>query len=226
MGMYDIVEKAKVLYDALQDELSRDIFWARLALDISPCLANAVRVDSYCDGLEQKRVLALGEQMSQRLKQLNREGKKVILHGTGATGQRMASYIRAGGGDFYAFCSRSGSHYPNGLMGKPAFPTEWLYEHAQDKDIYVLFVHNSYDEVLPQLLEHHFPESHLLSYVDALKARNVTPQYFAFPELYPGKGAFIDGGCFDAADSIHFASWSKLANKKSSEKSAEYQVEK
>lgn len=56
-SQYEFVRRMTQLYDTLQDDLSRTLFWDRLKFDINPCLENAINlyVDSAGFNEEQKK---------------------------------------------------------------------------------------------------------------------------------------------------------------------------
>ena len=222
LDMYDYQHGIAELYGTLQDDLSREVFWARLQADAEK--EATINAESQFTGMlklidlrkaaPEKEAL---DQWRDRCKQLAQENKRVILYGTAFTGRFLARHLLSTGVDFYGFCGRSAEKFPHGLMGKPVVTPQWLIESGRDCYVIITATKNngSYQEIESFLRQSDFPEAQILSsfWEDCREAalewvRNF--QYFEFPELYEPGTAFIDGGCLDGDSSIRF---SKMAGK-------------
>lgn len=201
--MYESIEKLKELRALLQDELSRQVFDARLLCDIAPTLTHCLRLDQLRGGLCPADA---GCDWKEVFSSVSKEGKKLILYGSGTDGQRLARYLLADGVDFYAFVGRGAAAYPDGIMGKPVFTPDWLFNQGDDVRVVISATLNSYSEIEENLKAHNFPQSHILPYMTSPPfLPPETNQYFDFPQLYRKGTAFVDGGCFNGEDSLKFA---------------------
>lgn len=209
---YDLAERMKQHYDALQDEQSREIFWARLRYDMEPIMSNAVGLCQFTDSYtaNEKAYLSSWKDIFSKL---SAEGKKVILYGAGRYGQRTAVQIFRENCDFWGYCDgRTDGRTTLSVSGreKPMVGPDYLFEHMEDSYV-VITTTDSYLEILALLHQHDFPEDHILPlFFDKCSKCDLTfyeKQYFEFPELYPQDTAFVDVGCFDGSNSIQFAKW-------------------
>lgn len=194
-NFYELAEHMKQLYDALQDEKSREIFWARLRYDMEPSEENVCRlidlVDLCLDAiLECARV---------------HPGQKIILYGAGDHGRLVGSRILESGGDFWGYCDRKAEEGTTNLCvsgrNKPVISPDHLLELSQECYVSVatpIFCR----EIMEYLRKRDFPQSHILPSVHK-------EQYFEFPELFKKGTAFVDVGSWNAVDSIRFAEWCK-----------------
>lgn len=198
--MYESIKKLQELRSLLQDELSRQVFDARLLCDIAPTFTHSLWLDSLRGGL---RPADAAPDWKEIFSSASKEGKKLVLYGSGISGQRLARYLLEDGIDFYAFVGRSAAAYPDGIMGKPVFPPNWLFSQGDDVRVVIsASFNNSCREIEENLKAHNFPQSHVLPYFAPLSPD--ARQYFDFPQLYRKGAAFIDGGCFDGKDSLSF----------------------
>lgn len=192
MDMYGMTAKLAELYSCLQDDISREIFWARLQADIEWSLPDEVALA----GLR-------------KLATLQKHHVNLILYGTRVTGRNIAIKLLGNGIDFYGFCGRRYSDFPNGLMGKPVVSPEWLVKNGRDMFVIVAAssTYGSREQILSYLRERRFPEGHIVTEHDVLMGKCITSQYFEFPKLYRRGTAFVDAGCFDGETSMEFARW-------------------
>lgn len=220
--MYHFVERLRSLYELLKDEQSKEIFQARLALDMETSIPNIKRLVSL-GSYKDHTFMRWLQPMKDTLRKLNQEHKKIILYGTAYTGKRFAEMLQLEHIDFYGFCSRDAKRFPDGLFGKPVLSPDELVSHMGE--YYVLFAvsWNTYPEIYQFLQEHNYPEDYMLDWVDLgsgvvnvanklcysddIFSCDIKNQYFEFPELYRSGTIFIDGGCFDCESSYRFAEW-------------------
>lgn len=204
--MYEFTARLRELYGRLQDERSRELFWARMRYDLEPRMESALVLASLRSGLSPEQA-ASSLDWRETFRDYKASGKKIVLYGASATGQLIASYLFQAGLDFYAFCARRAERFPNGVMGKAVYPPEWLFEHAGEVYV-VIAANNEHHKEIGDILEaHQFPEGRILPLFPQLSYVESPLIYFEFPQLIRRGTAFIDGGCYNGADSIRFAQY-------------------
>lgn len=130
LGQYQFTENMMQLYRCIQDDLSRDIFWARLRYDIEEPLGNENQMWmlDILSGAYAKEDL---EQMQNWESRFIGGQLKIILYGIGAFGLQTAIRILRNGGDFWGFCDKKAQDTMNlRVLDKPVFPPQYLLEHA------------------------------------------------------------------------------------------------
>ena len=203
---YELTTRTSELYKILEDDISRDIFWARLKFDIAPSIANILRAANVMRAISdeeyQRRCL-----WKNRFKAIMAKGDNILLYGSRGLGEYFAASIFGDGGDFSGFCDDNFEHYPNGMLGKKVYSPQWLLEHA--KTSYVVITALTHEKrIFNFLLSHHFPQEHILTDFGGASGMAFPEQYFEFSNAFFPKGtAFIDAGCFDGHDSLRFAEW-------------------
>lgn len=201
--MYDVMKRTRALYSMLQDELSKEIFKARLAFDLDPSMTNAVKLMCLNPAIPKDR-LEEAQSWKKKLNTISHRKKKFVLYGTGGRGQDAAQAFLNDGIDFY-FCGRRGPDaFPDGLLGKPVISPDYLIQHADEFYVAIFAEEKSYKEIAALLARHSFPKEHIIRCFDC--AGN-TRQYFEFPSLYCKNTVFIDGGCLNCSDDYFFAEW-------------------
>lgn len=203
--MYQFFDKIHTLYELLQDELSKEIFQARFAVDIDPSISNVRRLVSLGD---YKALTPLGWTQLQKdlLRKLNQEQKKIVLYGAAGTGQFIAEMLESEHIDFYGFCGRDAERFPGGFLGKPVITPDELIAHGDEYYVMPAVTSVSYPEIYQLLREHNYPEDHMLGWVDSDFIEE-DKQYFEFPELYRPGTAFIQAGCLNGETCYKFADW-------------------
>lgn len=199
--MYDTVKRMRELYDCLQDEQSKNIFLDRLAIDMDPSMSNTMKLcaDAGQVSWEQQ------QNWKSTLLSLNQAGEKVVLYGASIVGRDMAAALQHEQIDFYGFCDRTYSRFPNGLMGKPVLSPDELLNHPDQYYVIIAVGIFYYEEINRFLRKCRFPEERILQCFGAPKGN----QYFDFPALYRKGTAFVDCGCYNCGDCYTFAGWSK-----------------
>lgn len=200
--MYDFYKRIHPCYQLLQDELSKNIFWARLACDFEPSPENIGRLVSL--GEQNRWLKAFLEDIPNIVRTLDQDPKKLVLYGTNVTGHVVGQLFIENHVDFYGFCGRRFQEFPNGLLGKPVISPDELFRHPDDFYV-VLSVAEATDEILGILRANHFPQAQILSQVKPAEEEDT--QYFAFPHLFRPGTAFVDCGCLDCRTSYAFAEW-------------------
>lgn len=205
---YQFVSDMSGVYSMLQDKLSQDLFWGRLKYDVEPSLDNAFQMVRTATGEPRKDP----EFWSKTFDMLLANNKKIILYGPGPQGREIAGHILGHRKDFCGFCGRNFERYPDGIMGKPVYPPQYLLEHMEECYV-ILSTTHYYAQMYDWLIEHGFPSSHILLFSDCIADVSdlFEKQYFDFPELYESGTAFVDAGCFDCRDSVQFVKYCKGA---------------
>lgn len=206
-SLYDFANHMAELYDLLEDQRSKDIFWARLRYDCAATMENDARLCSLLDDdLIEQENLDFRYNFKSFCEQLKREGKKLFLYGAAFAGQRIGAMLLQEG-DFYAYCARNHEKYGGGILGKQVLPPEYVFEHPDECYVLISCIYAA-DEVYELLMAHHFPKDHILRLsAPGFGKKRDERQYFDFPEYFPRGKAFVDAGCFDCSTSKHFAGW-------------------
>jgi len=202
IGMYDFIKRAGMCFELLQDELSKKIFCARLALDFYPSSENVAQMVRLSE--QQNWLHELEKHIPDIVHRMEENPKKLILYGTNVTGRMMAAWFQKKNIGFYGFCGRRAKEFPDGLMGKPVIAPDDLFRHPEDFYV-ILAVGEAIDEILGILRENHFPQDQILSRFRP--AGEMDHQYFDFPALFHRGTAFIDGGCLDCRTAYLFVNW-------------------
>lgn len=201
-GMYDFIERVRQCYELLQDDLSRKIFDARLAIDYDPSPVNVARLVGLSE--QQKWMDTLDREIPAIIRTVEENPKKLVLYGTNVTGRAIVARLFEKGVEFYGFCGRRAKEFPDGLMGKPVILPEYVFQHSNE--FYVLIsACESADELSKILADNQFPQTQVL--FNFKPADVVDHQYFDFPSLFHRGTAFIDGGCLNCRTSYMFSDW-------------------
>lgn len=205
-GQYKYAANMAELYNRLEDDLSKDIFWARLQYDCEASLKHETRLFELT-GMATEEELQLRRQMKQVSDKAVAEGKKLFLYGAGPVGRKVGEWLLKEGGDFYGYCARNHEKYVGGVNGKEVYPPAYVFEHRDE--CHVLIAVNMWaEEILNILLENNFPSEQISFFVKPTTFSSLmSRQYFEFPELFPKGKAFVDAGCFDCAVSLQFSDW-------------------
>lgn len=200
--MYDFVEHIRRCYYLLQDDLSRKIFKARLALDFDQSPQTLREIVNLSE--QQKWLDELKDKLPSIIQILKKEPKKVVLYGTNVTGRAIAALLKEMDFEFYGFCGRRAEEFTDGLMGKPVISPDYLFQHP-NRFYVIISACESADEIANILQERCFPQNQIL--FNFKPSHVVDHQYFDFPGLYPKGTAFIDGGCLNCRTSYLFVDW-------------------
>lgn len=203
---YEITGRIASLAGLLQDDLSRAVFQARLQFDICPTGAGYLKLGSL-SGLFSAEEFEKQGAWKKTVKNLLKEGKKILLYGAGLRGNIIAKCFENEEIDF-AFCDKNYEKFPDGLKGKRVHSPAWLLEHG-DECCVIITSAAFRDEIVSFLLANKFPADHILPYFSGFTFDDTirSKQYFEFPALFPKGTAFVDAGCYDGKDSVYFAAW-------------------
>lgn len=204
--MYGLIKSAQESFNYLQDDLSKKIFMARLAVDIEPSMSNIIQLlqlNSTFDAEELEEV----QTWKKKIQYVHDLGKKLVLYGTGGRGQAVGEALLRSGVKFYGYCGRRGpAAFPDGLLGKPVISPDDLCQHANEFYIIITTGAAAIPEIMQLLSEKHFPQDHILP---LFQWHSQEKMYFEFPSLYHKGTAFIDAGCLDCGDDYRFVDWCK-----------------
>lgn len=197
--MYTYAGKMIQLYNCLQDELSKKIFWARLQFEAEPDMDRAVQLCEIGHGKREQET-AWRNQFAAAAA----GGKRIVLYGAGFRGALVAERLLRGNADFYAFCDQKKAGEI--ILGKPVLsPQELISTPEQYAVIITTSIYNN--EIFQFLHEHGFPSNSVL-HCPGFEGEITSPsQYREFPELFRTGTAIVDAGCFDGEDTIQFAKW-------------------
>lgn len=205
-NLYELTEHMAELYNRLEDQRSKDIFWARLQYDFEHAAEYEGRLYELT-GMATEQELRLRRELKQLCDETSAEGKKLFLYGAAASGRQLGRLILQAGGDFYAYCARNHTKYTEKVLDKEVFPPEYVLEHPDECRVLVAATATAGD-ILSYLEKQGFPKDQIVSIIDPATYQVLLDrQYFDFPELYPKGTAFVDVGCYDCATSKRFAQW-------------------
>lgn len=197
-------EKMTRLYGTLQDALSREVFDARLMVDVCPTVSHLTQLIKLNTYMSPENIVRI-EQQKEKFYSLASQSSldsSFIIYGTGMTGRQVAEGLFAENIPFCGFCCRNSERFSDGMMGKPVISPEKVF--ADPEKYYVIIAALAAWEILGILREHNFPEERIIMFMDSC----VDPlQYFVFPQFFRKGTAFIDGGCCDISTSKQFARW-------------------
>lgn len=204
---YEFVHKIEELVGLLQDKKSQKLFWDRLKFDVFPSLDNFVQLGTDAFDLtpeEQEEYYGIAT----AAKRIQASGGKLLLYGTGKTGQQIAKMFEMARIPFAGFCGRRAAELKE-LMGKPVYLPEVLF--ADKANNYVTISASpggSYEEIIDLLKINEFPQEHILPSLCKTNEKIIDragKQYFDFFDMFPRGKAFVDGGSYDGIDSVAFA---------------------
>lgn len=199
---YDCIPVMRVCYDALYDDLSKDLFFARLKTDVDPS-SEHIQELATLSGHGKEQLL---DQLPWLL-DLAENQTPVYLYGAGIFGMWWGEMLLNLNINARAFFDRRYKTIQPRIglpvLQPPIFQKNWD-EVMEDNAKILVTATLPEDEIVKLLKESGFPKERLLPqtkyYVVDLKH-----QYFDFMERVPAHGAFIDCGCFDLDTSTRFA---------------------
>ena len=197
-GTFEYFAGIKDCYDALTDDLSRRVFWARMALDLGEW-------DGYMDLIRCSGLMTEAEiqQNYGWVEEFSHSKCPIYIYGAGQFGGRTCQMLQKKGVNVVGFFDRN---YTNIVerCGLPVLapPTK----HSGDIRIFIT-PSLPVNEIILALNKYGIDKQQLLN--NASPIRNIEHQYFDFIDYYDNGGAFIDAGCFDFETSVLFDRWSK-----------------
>lgn len=181
----------KVVFDKLQDDLSRKIWGCRMLYK---------ETDNEMWIWEMLKLIPEGQSFIYKLCNTDREK---IIFGAGAWGRELAQIFPVGWTCFIDNYKKEES-----CDGIPIISFEEYLDKHRDAYV-VLTARLHYQSMIDQLYSHGIDDSHIINMgkiIDEMSKR----QYFDLPALPHNKNeVFVDCGCLDAATSKAFINWSK-----------------
>jgi len=201
---YTLVERIAELTQLLQDERSKQVFWTRLKADINPTWRSLRELILACGIFSDASVRTMTD-IWLRVKQASAEGKPLFLYGAGEVATGYVNLFRNEGVSFSGFCDsyRCGGEH----CGKPIISPAKMVEQLHD-GLVLITTAKYHSEIASMLRELGVGDGKILHCFETIgdaELKSAPEQYFEFPELIPRGSVFVDGGCFDGADSIRFS---------------------
>ena len=199
-GQYAYVNNMVRLYNKLQDDQSKEIFWARLQFEAEPNLDHALALGALSGLWPEEEKLDWKSEFENAVS----TGKKIVLYGAGAAGQTFANLVLNSGADFYAFCDRKKSGTI--VCGKSVLQPEEIVKCSEHYAV-VICTTDYYEEILQFLRDSKFPQGSILRCSALFSAKESAVQYCEFSERLRSGTAIVDAGCYDGVDTIRFYHW-------------------
>lgn len=204
--MYEFERRMVRLYGLLEDDVSRNLFWARLKYEAEPENVDAALA------LYRKSLTVpwneFVESFRENIARARAANKKLALFGAGGDAAFYARVFDKIEMTFDVFCDSK--KYGQTLYGHPVISPGELLEFADD--YYVMITTRTYADDITRLLtdcgfpaERIIPEMPRLLQTPPFFDERSPKQYFEFPEMFRHGTAFVDGGCFDGTDSLIFS---------------------
>lgn len=199
---YDCIPAMRVCYDALYDDLSKNLFFARLKTDIDPSPEHIQELATL-SGHGKKQLLA----QLPWLLELTENQTPVYLYGAGIFGMWWAEMLLNLKVNARAFFDRRYKTIQTRIglpvLQPPIFQKNWD-DVMEDNAKILVTATLPEDEIVKLLEESGFPRERLLPQTKYYVV-DIKHQYFDFMGHVPAHGAFIDCGCFDLDTSTRFA---------------------
>ena len=203
---YLFMKRLSELYGLLEDEFSRKLFWARMQYDVEPTIDSAIQFYALAAGIN-KTELERHYNWKDTFNNILARGGSIFLYGAGVCGRGTAELIIKAGGNFTGFCDKNAQKHAGKVCGKPVYSPKEVFMASGDK-FFVITTIDFYKEIYDFLIENGIEDSHIIPFLGNADFGCVwEKQYFEFPELFEEGTAFVDGGCYDCADSIRFVKW-------------------
>lgn len=188
-------------YNALCDDLSKELFFARLAVDLDPSTGHVAQL-AKISGFSASHILS----SLTWLPELVNNQTPVYLYGTSVLGTAWFQLLSKPNLNIRGFFSRSYRTLST-YCGLPVLepPLNANAQSAIEPDAVIIITASTSDQEIFQLLsDANFPCNRIYH---NLSGYVLTPhnQYFDFMDFMPKNGAFVDGGCYDMDTSIQFA---------------------
>ncbi len=199
---YDCIPVMQTCYDALLDDLSKQLFFARLQTDIDPSEEHIQQLAAL-GGHGKDQLLAQLPWLSE----LVEKRTPIYLYGAGIFGMWWGTMLLNLGVNVKAFFDRRYETLQTRLglpvLEPPIFQKNW--ETVMERGAKILVTATlPEDEIMGLLEEAGFPKERLLPQTRYYIV-DLEHQYFDFMDHVPADGAFVDAGCFDLDTAIRFA---------------------
>lgn len=199
---YDCIPIMQDCYNALYDDLSKWLFFARMAVDIDPSEQHIEELVGL-SGYKKEQLLA----KMPWILELAEAQIPVYLYGAGLYGVWWRKALLEFHVNVKGFFDQKYKTLKTCLglpvLQPPIFNKNW--EDLLEHDAKILVTAGvSEDEIMILLNKAGVLEERILPRIRPFMA-DIEHQYFDFLEHVPEDGAFIDGGCFDLETAIRFA---------------------
>lgn len=206
LNVLSILKKAEIIREKLEDDISKDIFDARVALMMDGDVSAFNEIIDTCCGPWR----SWGEEWEDIIRR-NPNADTLVFYGAGHEGRRAYRFWK---NSIYqnlnvVFCDKKA----NICEGVEVISPARLYEAYADAIVIITGMRYK-DEILLELIENSFPREQILYPSDFGWMRGICgQQYFDFFEP-ASEEIFIDGGSFDGRTSKGFVQWCKGSYKK------------
>ena len=197
---YEYSANMKYIYDHLSDEKSREIFWARLKLDMDKSYSNYLAMLSAADYCVRDASLTIQETWD-FISDIPQKRKKLFLYGAAGVGKSIMKCLSESNKHFDGFCDT----YKHGqkIGGYDVISPEALIKDKRNCYVIITAI-LGYKSILNYLKSNGFSDDQILYPFGRLPEPDEKPhQYFEFMQYFH-EGAFIDAGCFDFGTSFEF----------------------
>lgn len=194
-------EGIREIYDLLQDDLSKEIFCWRLIYNLTGNVSYLRKIIS---------TTTFGVEFHEKMKY---ENKKKIIFGAGSIGKRLVDIFD----DIKFECFVDNNKTGEVLNGLPIIDIDTLKQKYRN-ELIIISTEFFHTEILEQLLAEGFEESNIINIGKETEKLSYI-QYFDLPELKANikqQEIFVDGGCYNAKNTLQFYDWCKSAATKAS----------
>lgn len=195
----------KSAYGALYDDISREIYFLRIELDVgfNPNIVynpHIIEKMVKLSGIEEF-FSSFGYDLDSIWNAIHNK-VPIMIYGAGTYGEQWCEFLSAQHANIKGFYDKN---YQNisPIMGFSVFEPP---ENPQGEYLVLITLVQFVDEIYDNLLQKGFPSNRLLRGCSKLE-NDIEHQYFDFRDKYPEDGAFVDAGCFDCDTSLRFSRW-------------------
>lgn len=188
------------IYNKLQDDKSKFIFFKRLQYNLDNNNAEPIRNIVVGEGYTGEGTLRTLISNLEKYKE-----KEIVILGAIRGGEIIKMALEGYGfKKITSFCDNDKSKQGKLLANLPVFSVEEACRLHNEAIFLVMAVYH-FDEIKDQLLSLGINEENI--FVSEMRIETYGMQYFDANIISDhSRGVFIDGGCFDLGDSIHFLS--------------------
>ena len=195
-----LFEQIKDLYNLLSDQKSKDVFLARITLDLDMNLHNLCQLVALSEMFQTAKAV---QQQMNRLQAIVDDRTPIYIYGSAIVGELWCRNLLNAGANVVGFYDRRFKEIQQ-CAGLPVLPPPQTPVEAVVFDASLYFAKEIHDN----LREIGFAEENIFPQFD-WDTSILDKQYFEFMDLAYKYGAFVDAGCFDCSTSIHFHSITK-----------------
>lgn len=209
--MYDSFEKVNNAYDSLQDDLSRNVFWARMQYDFHPDQDSINRLAQLYDELalrQRAQSQKWDKEMKRLKKRLDEVADSVYIYGAGYSGTTVGAGLQKAGYEICGYIDQNAGYFEHGAQGLPVLTPERFLERKENVFVIngVSHKRNGYERVERWLAENGFSKDRIWNFYQDLYMQDLrSPAYIQFLDHFHDGTAFVDVGCYNGENSIYFA---------------------